>query len=99
MEVALDKLDASVLALITGYFMENFLLQAASPLYARLGKSVEYVKQSGEEVKAQLSSWGLSKNVQQELMDLFFLLWVIRMDPMPHLALYRQLQLQLSSSF
>ena len=130
MEVAFDKLDASVLALRPGYFMENFLLQAkdisekgiftfpydsehdipfisaddiaevatrylldetwaghwklnlmgpenitlaqaASRLSARLGKSVEYVKQSGEEVKAQLSSWGLSKSVQQELMDLY----------------------------
>jgi len=133
MEVAFDKLDASVLALRPGYFMENFMLQAkdisekgiftfpydsehdipfvstddiaevatrylldenwaghwklnlmgpenitlaqaASRLSARIGKSVKYVKQSGEEVKAQLNSWGLSERVQQELTDLFFAL-------------------------
>ncbi|AMP99527.1 hypothetical protein AY601_2641 [Pedobacter cryoconitis] len=133
MEIAFDKLDANVLALRPGYFMENFiqqakgisekgtftfpfdsehdipfistddiaevatrylldetwaghwklnlmgpenitLAQAASRFSARLGKSVKYVQQSGEEVKAQLSSWGLSKTVQHELMDLFFAL-------------------------
>lgn len=133
MEVAFDKLDANVLALRPGYFMENFILQAkdilekgtftfpydsehdipfvstddiaevatrylldetwaghwklnlmgpenitltqaASRLSARIAKPVKYVKQSGEEVKAQLNSWGLSARVQQELMDLFFAL-------------------------
>ncbi|SDL97241.1 NAD(P)H-binding protein [Pedobacter antarcticus] len=130
MEAAFDKLDANVLALRPGYFLENFILQAkdirekgiftfpydsdhdipfissddiaeaasryllgetwaghwklnlmgpenitlaqaASRLSAMMGKSVKYVQQSGEEVKAQLSSWGTSERVQQELMDLF----------------------------
>ena len=130
MEVAFDKLDASVLALRPGYFMENFMLQAkdirekgiftfpydsehdipfissddiaeaasryllddtwaghwkvnlmgpenitlvqaASRLSAIIGKSIKYVQQSDEEVKAQLSIWGTSDIVQQELMDLF----------------------------
>ena len=54
---------------------ENITLaQAASRLSARMGKSVKYVKQSDKEVKAQLSSWGLSERVQQELTDLFFAL-------------------------
>jgi len=130
MEVAFDELDASVVALRPGYFMENFILQAkditekgtfafpfdsdhdipfitaddiaeaatrylldetwaghwklnlmgpenitlaqaASRLSALIGNPVKYVQQSGEEVKAQLSSWGVSKRVEQELMDLF----------------------------
>ncbi|MGQ7854374.1 NmrA family NAD(P)-binding protein [Pedobacter sp. WC2501] len=154
MEVAFDKLDASVLALRPGYFMENFMLQAkdisekgiftfpydsehdipfvstddtaevatrylldenwaghwklnlmgpenitlaqaASRLSARIGKSVKYVKQSGEEVKAQLSSWGLSERVQQELTDLFFALG----DPNGVYATPRTIEASTSTTF
>lgn len=54
---------------------ENITLkEAALRLGAFMGKPINYIQQSSEEVKAQLDSWGLTKSVQQELIDLFYVL-------------------------
>lgn len=130
MEVAFDNLQANVLALRPGYFMENFLLQAeeirnsgsfsfpydenhdipfistddigdvvsrylldetwsghwklnlmgpenitpkeiAERLTALTNKTITYVRQSPEDLKAQLKSWGIYDVKQTEMLGLY----------------------------
>ncbi|MFC3560256.1 NmrA family NAD(P)-binding protein [Pedobacter jamesrossensis] len=54
---------------------ENITLkEAASRLAALIGKPVNYVQQSIEDVKVQLNGWGVPEVAQQELVDLFYAL-------------------------
>jgi uncharacterized protein YbjT (DUF2867 family) len=54
---------------------ENITLkEAASRLAALIGKPINYVQQSIEDIKFQLNNWGLTERAQQELIDLFYAL-------------------------